>query len=59
MGFDQAIIKTITWRLVAMVISGGASYAISRDPKTCVSIMGSQTIAGSLIYYAHEKAWDK
>lgn len=55
----RSLLKTVTWRLTG----SGATFLISLIISGNISIAGSiaviQLIANTLLYYAHERLWNK
>lgn len=53
----RAILKTISWRLVASIITTGIIFALTGRIMLAFSVIGIEMITKMLLYYAHEKGW--
>ncbi len=49
--------KSVTWRLVGIIILGGISYAMTRDWKETTVITTVFHTLRFVLYYYHERAW--
>ncbi len=54
---NRALVKTISWRIVASVLTIAIIYGLSRDIVAAVSIVGAEFFTKMLLYWAHEKGW--
>lgn len=53
----RLVVKTLTWRLIAMVLSAGVVYAFTG---ALWASLGSVVVANVLstgLYYVHERVW--
>src|SRR6056297_175547 len=53
----RAILKTITWRILASVITVAIVYFLTGRIMLALSVIGIEVLTKSLLYYAHEKGW--
>lgn len=51
--------KVISWRVVITFSNFMAGYIASGDPMTGLKVAVGATIINSIIYYFHERAWNK
>lgn len=49
--------KTISWRIIASVITIAIIYGLSNDMVAAISIVGVEFFTKMLLYWAHEKGW--
>jgi len=54
---NRALVKTISWRIIASVLTIAIIYSLSRDIVAAVSIVGVEFFTKMLMYWAHEKGW--
>jgi uncharacterized membrane protein len=55
----RSAVKVITWRVVITASNFMAGYLASGDPMTGLKVAIGATIVNSIIYYLHERAWNK
>ena len=55
----RSVIKTITWRVLATVTTMSLVYIFIGDITIALSVGGIETILKLLIYFGHERAWDR
>jgi uncharacterized membrane protein len=55
----RSIVKGITWRIVATIDTFFISWLITRQIKFAISISLVEVITKLLLYYLHERAWNK
>ena len=55
----RTLLKTISWRIIATVISFGIAYFISKDIGIASSIASIQVVVHTIFYYIHERMWNK
>lgn len=53
----RSITKTITWRIIAELDTLIVSYLITGSISWSLSIVGSESIIKTVMYYIHERAW--
>lgn len=51
------MVKTISWRIIASVLTTAIIYALSRDIVAAVSIVGAEFFTKMAFYWGHEKVW--
>jgi predicted metal-dependent phosphoesterase TrpH/uncharacterized membrane protein len=54
---NRALLKTISWRIIASVITIAIIYGLSKNMVAAVSIVGVEFFTKMLLYWAHEKGW--
>ena len=55
----RSLLKTISWRVVASIDTFLISWLISGKISIGISIATLEVITKLIIYYFHERAWDK
>ena len=55
----RSLVKTITWRITGSGATFGISYIISGNFIVASSIAGVQLITNTVLYFVHERAWDR
>jgi len=55
---NRAMVKTISWRIIASALTIMIIYGLSKDMLAAVSIVGVEFFTKMLFYWAHEKGWD-
>jgi uncharacterized membrane protein len=55
----RSLIKTISWRVTGSGATFGIGYLISKDYVIAGSIAGIQLVANTILYYMHERVWNK
>lgn len=55
----RSLVKTITWRITGSGATFAISYAISGNFTIAGSIASIQLVANTILYFIHERAWDK
>ena len=56
---SRSIVKTISWRFTGSFATFLISYLISGDFTVATSIAFVQIIANTLLYYLHERVWNR
>ena len=56
---SRSLVKTISWRITGSGATFLISYAISGDFGIAGSIAVIQMFANTLLYFAHERIWNK
>lgn len=51
--------KTLTWRVIAICIGFGAAALFIEDKFTSLKIAVVANMVASVIFYCHERVWDK
>jgi len=55
----RTLIKTITWRLIALAVTIIVVYAYSGDIKESLAVGFTANIIKMFIYYVHERVWNR
>lgn len=55
----RSLLKTISWRVLASIDTFLISWLISGKISIGISIATLEVITKLIIYYFHERAWDK
>lgn len=55
----RSIIKTITWRIIALIVSYITARAFGVDIETSIKMVIVANTVSMIAYYYHERAWDK
>lgn len=55
----KSIIKTISWRIIAMIISSIIAYAYTKSVSDSLSIVLIANGISMVVYYFHERFWNK
>ena len=53
----RALSKTITWRLVASILTISIVYLLTHNLILALSVIGIEFITKMILYYFHEKSW--
>ncbi len=53
----RSMMKSITWRIVGVVLLGGITYAVTRDWKEMTVITTIFHTVRMILYYYHERIW--
>jgi uncharacterized membrane protein len=54
----RSFIKSITWRIVAVLITMAAVYMYSKDLKESLVVGIGANLVKFLLYYWHERLWN-
>jgi uncharacterized membrane protein len=55
----RSLIKNITWRIVASITTALLAYLVTGNWKLSFGIGSLDVIAKFILYYFHERAWNK
>lgn len=55
----RSLIKTITYRILIIVSNGILVYFFTEDYSETIKITTSATVISTIIYYLHERLWNK
>ncbi len=55
----RSIAKTISWRVVATVITGVVTFILTGRLDFAVTVGIADTLVKFLIYYVHERMWTR
>jgi len=53
----RSIIKTLSWRIVATLITMIVAFVITRKPDIALEIGIADTLIKLVAFYGHERAW--
>lgn len=53
----RTILKTLSWRIISLVVTFSITYAITHSSRFAVSISLLDNLFKMLIYYGHERYW--
>lgn len=53
----RAILKTLSWRFIASLITTGIIFALTGKIMLAFSVIGIELFTKMFLYYAHEKGW--
>lgn len=53
----RSIIKVITWRIIASVLTMGVVYAVTGSVALMASVGVVDVISKMIFYYIHERTW--
>ncbi len=55
----RSIVKTITWRIIALITTMVIVYIYSKDMKQALVIGVSANFIKMFLYYMHERIWNR
>lgn len=55
----KSVIKTITWRFLAIAISILITYIFTKSFSISIYIVLTANIVSMIIYYIHERIWNR
>ncbi|MEH0154371.1 DUF2061 domain-containing protein [Limibacter armeniacum] len=55
----KSVIKSISWRLVGTIDTMVISYLVTGELTMALSIGSVEVVSKMLLYYLHERAWEK
>ena len=55
----RSLLKSLTWRVIAFLVTTIAVYIYSRDIKESLVIGISANAIKILLYYVHERIWNR
>lgn len=55
----RSIVKAITWRLIAVIITTTVVYLYTKEIVLSVSIGAIDTLIKLISYYLHERMWNR
>lgn len=56
---QRSAVKAISWRIIGTADTFVLSYLITHKPVTAASIAGFEVMTKTVLYYIHERGWDK
>jgi len=57
--FRRSVVKTITYRVVILILDFTVIYLFTRQIEIAVSFMILSNVYTTLAYFFHERIWDK
>jgi len=58
-GHPRTISKSVTWRMLITINNFMIPYLLTGSWKTAVAFLGIATIMNIVIYYTHERVWNR
>ena len=55
----RSIVKAMSWRLIATLITFLVAYVITRETVLAISIGLGDTLVKLGVYYSHERVWNR
>ena len=55
----RSLVKTISWRAVGTITTVAISYVITGTMALAFSIGGIELVSKMVLYFFHERAWEK
>lgn len=55
----RSIAKTVSWRVMATIITGVVTYVLTDRLDFAVTVGLADTLVKVFIYYAHERMWTR
>jgi uncharacterized membrane protein len=55
---ERSIVKAITFRLVILVSDAFIIFLITHRYDVTLGVIAASNIASTILYFAHERAWD-
>ena len=56
---QRSALKAITWRIIGTVDTFLLSWLITKEPVTAGAIASLEVITKTILYYLHERGWNK
>lgn len=56
---QRSAVKAISWRIIGTIDTFILSFLITHKPITAASIAGFEVLTKTILYYFHERGWDK
>ena len=56
---QRSALKAITWRIIGTVDTFIISWAITKEPVTAGAIASFEVFTKTILYYFHERGWNK
>jgi uncharacterized membrane protein len=54
----RSLLKSLSWRVIALTVTSCVSWALTRDLHTAAAIGLGDTLIKVGVYYAHERVWN-
>lgn len=55
----RSILKAVTWRVIAIIITFLVSYLLTKKIELAAGISAVDTLIKIFSYYGHERLWEK
>jgi len=55
----RTLAKTVTWRIIALLITTGVVYAYSGDFTKSLTVGVVANLLKMVLYYMHERVWNR
>ncbi|MCA9390509.1 DUF2061 domain-containing protein [candidate division WWE3 bacterium] len=55
----RSFIKSITWRITVIITESIILFSITKEPFTTATFVGIKNGIVFVLYYLHERVWDK
>jgi len=55
----RSVLKALSWRFFATIITGAVAYAITEEPMAAVGVAAFDTSIKFFAYFVHERAWNR
>lgn len=55
----RSAVKALTWRIIGTVDTFLLSFIITKEPVTAGAIAGLEVLTKTILYYFHERGWNK
>jgi uncharacterized membrane protein len=56
---QRSALKALTWRVIGTADTFVISFLITNKPITAASIAGFEVVTKTVLYYFHERGWNK
>ena len=56
---QRSAVKAISWRIIGTIDTFILSFLITHKPITAASIAGFEVLTKTILYYFHERGWNK
>ncbi len=57
--WKRSLVKTVTYRIVIMIVVFVTSYAVTHKTTDALVITGWNALLATIIYYWHERIWSR
>jgi uncharacterized membrane protein len=55
----RSALKAIVWRIIGTADTFAISWLITKEPITAGAIAGFEVVTKTILYYFHERGWNK
>jgi uncharacterized membrane protein len=55
----RSVVKSVTFRALVMIADGFIIFALTNSYKIAISVILLSNLSSTIIYFFHERAWDK